>query len=727
MYDSIEKSCSFIINTLYHQTIFCIILFILIFGLAFILKEKSPRWQIGLWFLILIRLILPTDFSLSYSARNLLDDFLIKNSINTSLENVSEKPGVIKQPDQNSVLNISGPIEAINSNGAPASWKPDIENNISLSWPVILSIFWILGCLVFLYMFLRKICSIKRILNRSSLVREKEITAFVEYWRQSFRITRPVAVFSSDEYMSPFTVGLFRPKIFIPEQILDDMDRETVNSIIAHEMVHIKRFDHMWIRLQNVLQIIYFFNPVVWYANSQLNIARERLCDSEVLARQVIPPETFGKSVIDVLKFNLTGYRLIDPLLCFSNHKKVFEYRIKDILKEKSISKQKTLFTFLIVCLLGLFLLPMSSAKIDANILESPDESLSYIPEKSRVAIEPVRFVAVVNDDVIPPVELDKRTDEITGQKAEENNIRDKNNNFETRDKDRDVLARKRSNQMKTEVKPAQAMIQKIKKHKDPFVLASKEKNVNFAGNTNSKLYESGPEQRIEPPETAQQGKDSPVDYKSRGRFYQEKGQTDDAVSDLNKAIELNPEDAAAYFYRGNAYFAQEEYQGALDDFSKAIELDPGYIEAYINRGKIYHDVKNMYRRAIADYSKAIELNPEDAVNYYLRGNVYFGYEFNNHSGYPRQARPYKKSDERRALSDFNMAIKLNPRYDDAYVRKGYIYFNRGNYLKAIKNNEMALDLNPDNALAKRLWLIYSDAEWRWTSTYPGKIIQWRR
>ena len=153
MYDLIERSCLFVINTLYHQTIFCIILFIFIYGLSFLLKEKSPHWQLGLWFLILIRLILPTDLSLTYSARNLLDDFLIPDSFHSPLENVSEKLGVNRQPDQVSVLNVSGSLDAINNNGAPASWEHDKVKNISPSLPVILSIIWVLGCLVFLSLF----------------------------------------------------------------------------------------------------------------------------------------------------------------------------------------------------------------------------------------------------------------------------------------------------------------------------------------------------------------------------------------------------------------------------------------------------------------------------------------------------------------------------------------------------------------------------------------------
>ena len=86
----------------------------------------------------------------------------------------------------------------------------------------------------------------------------------------------------------------------------------------------------------------------------------------------------------------------------------------------------------------------MSSAQLEANISELPDEPHSYMPKKSGVAIEPDRFAAVVHDDVISPLEGGNRMEIITEKKAEENNIRDKHNNFETRDKGRDVPARKR-------------------------------------------------------------------------------------------------------------------------------------------------------------------------------------------------------------------------------------------------------------------------------------------
>jgi len=58
-----------------------------------------------------------------------------------------------------------------------------------------------------------------------------------------------------------------------------------------------------------------------------------------------------------------------------------------------------------------------------------------------------------------------------------------------------------------------------------------------------------------------------------------------------------------------------ENSEIAIKIYDKAIELNPNFAEAYYNRGNAYSDLKQ-YERAIEDYNKAIELNPEDKGTY---------------------------------------------------------------------------------------------------------------
>ena len=64
-----------------------------------------------------------------------------------------------------------------------------------------------------------------------------------------------------------------------------------------------------------------------------------------------------------------------------------------------------------------------------------------------------------------------------------------------------------------------------------------------------------------------------------------------EAIGDFDKAIELNPEDAAAYNNRGNAKADLTQYKEAIADYDKAIELKPEDAQAYNNRGLAYREV----------------------------------------------------------------------------------------------------------------------------------------
>jgi tetratricopeptide (TPR) repeat protein len=96
----------------------------------------------------------------------------------------------------------------------------------------------------------------------------------------------------------------------------------------------------------------------------------------------------------------------------------------------------------------------------------------------------------------------------------------------------------------------------------------------------------------------------------------------DDALADLSRAIEVDPESAEALAGRGETYRRMERDDDALADFSRAIEVDPeqswvvsrgvSYRRmALIGRGLIYRRMKH-YEEALADFSRAIELDPSD-------------------------------------------------------------------------------------------------------------------
>ncbi len=78
-------------------------------------------------------------------------------------------------------------------------------------------------------------------------------------------------------------------------------------------------------------------------------------------------------------------------------------------------------------------------------------------------------------------------------------------------------------------------------------------------------------------------------------------GKYQDAIEDLDKAIELDPKLKNAYYGRGDVKYALGNFQDAIEDYNKAIELMPDYAKAYYGRGATNLDLHN-YIKAIKDF-----------------------------------------------------------------------------------------------------------------------------
>ncbi len=94
--------------------------------------------------------------------------------------------------------------------------------------------------------------------------------------------------------------------------------------------------------------------------------------------------------------------------------------------------------------------------------------------------------------------------------------------------------------------------------------------------------------------------------------------QSEQAIEEYSKAIELDPKRSEAFHNRGLAYGNLGNYQRAIEDFGTAIEISPEWAEAYYDRGVAYHIIGDS-RRWAKDYEKAKKLNPKYASIYYDR------------------------------------------------------------------------------------------------------------
>lgn len=210
------------------------------------LMKKAPKWcTVLLWSLVALRLLCPfsleSALSLIPSAQTIPPDIMLDSTpeIHTGVESI------------NSAVN---PMIADSFTPNPAV----SANPLQIWLPVCASI-WILGItLMTLYTLLTYLRLHRRV---RMAIRAKD------------------NIYLSEYVSSPFVLGIFRPRIYLPYH-MDELDRF---HVIAHERAHIRRKDHLWKPLGFLLLTIHWFNPVMWLSYILLCRDIELACDERVI------------------------------------------------------------------------------------------------------------------------------------------------------------------------------------------------------------------------------------------------------------------------------------------------------------------------------------------------------------------------------------------------------------------------------------------------------------
>jgi tetratricopeptide (TPR) repeat protein len=177
---------------------------------------------------------------------------------------------------------------------------------------------------------------------------------------------------------------------------------------------------------------------------------------------------------------------------------------------------------------------------------------------------------------------------------------------------------------------------------------------------------------------------DSHTGYLARAEINLEMDDYQEALGDIETAIELNPNFAEAYYSRGLLYAKTGgEPSKAFADFNKAIALNPNYADAYSNRGNMYLSLRE-FQKAINDCTKAIKLSTDGSpIPYFNRGIAYAN-----------------MGEVEKAIEDYNHVIDVIPENAEAYAKRGALYIALGNKQRAIRDLETFLELDPDNEKA---------------------------
>lgn len=199
------------------------------------------------------------------------------------------------------------------------------------------------------------------------------------YWQnkinelsQQLFIKERVQILQSGIAKIPMVIGHFKPIILMPIGMLNHLSLTEVEAILSHELAHIKRRDYLINILQNILEVLFFFNPAVLWISKMIKEERENCCDDLAISC-TDDKNGYLKALVSCQEFNLNATGLA---MSMANGKSQLISRIRRIAFNKRASLgnlEKAMLTmslFLILALSAAFTLSgnvASTAKVAVN------------------------------------------------------------------------------------------------------------------------------------------------------------------------------------------------------------------------------------------------------------------------------------------------------------------------------------------------------------------------
>jgi len=98
------------------------------------------------------------------------------------------------------------------------------------------------------------------------------------------KIDRAIRLAASSLVRVPCVVGWLKPVVLVPLSSFTGLEAKELELILLHELAHIRRCDVLVSYAQTVAEILFFFNPAVWWISRQIRIERENCCDDTAVA-----------------------------------------------------------------------------------------------------------------------------------------------------------------------------------------------------------------------------------------------------------------------------------------------------------------------------------------------------------------------------------------------------------------------------------------------------------
>lgn len=207
------------------------------------------------------------------------------------VDTTSPQPVVIDSDTAEITFNLSPGISPstsslVKTKPAPApekqsqltAWGESIMSQSDLFLPWFVRT-WLAGVLLLAVRLTFGFSRVKRWRHGAQPVADKMLNLKFEKLRHAMLIRSAVQIMQSTHVLVPTVIGWLKPVVLLPVSLIAELTTEELESILAHELAHIRRHDYLVNLVQIVAETGLFYHPAVWWISNQIRIERENCCD----------------------------------------------------------------------------------------------------------------------------------------------------------------------------------------------------------------------------------------------------------------------------------------------------------------------------------------------------------------------------------------------------------------------------------------------------------------
>ncbi len=332
-----------------------IIIGILLLAKRLLKNSLTSRMQYNLWYLLLSLLAVP--FIPVQPIR-----FLQIFAWFGSFKNASSSP-------IGDMINETAPT----NQSVTANWMNDFSISVSRRTPstigLILFILWCIGIFIMILLITKSMLRFHNMKNSALPLQNPAVRTLYYECLDEMHIKKPIPIYSTAFLKSPIIAGLLKPCIYMPIHLISDYNANDIKYMLMHELGHYKHKDALANYFMNIIGVLYWFHPLVWYSLKEMKNDREVACDTSVL--KLLDEgdyEDYGNTLINFAeKVSLTPFPFSTGI---SGNMKQMQKRILNIANYHPASFRKTLHSaalYIIIAFLLLGTAPFLSTQASEN------------------------------------------------------------------------------------------------------------------------------------------------------------------------------------------------------------------------------------------------------------------------------------------------------------------------------------------------------------------------